>query len=251
MRIGAFTVRSVRSLGLTAPALFRAATATAARAPDGVVGLATRLLWIEDDGGAILVDTGPGDLENALKGAGLEPGAVHTVVLTHFHADHSGGWIEWDEARRRGIRVIASERALESLRESAGNGEAAAQELLDSLKGSSLLPVESAGRRIQPGIRCEIFDGHTPGMVGVRVEGAAANLLAPADLLPTVSQLRIGGSERHDADPALVDREKRAFIEEAQRLDAWVFLYHDPRHAAIRIGGTPDRPFVREGMPKL
>ena len=49
---------------------------------------------IEDAGGAALVDPGPSTcldtLRAALRGQGIAPGDVRTILLTHIHLDHAG-----------------------------------------------------------------------------------------------------------------------------------------------------------------
>lgn len=66
---------------------------------------------IVDKDGAALVDPGlpgPGTwraLKKRLKSAGLRVGNVHTVIVTHSHADHFGGAVRL--AREAGARVIA------------------------------------------------------------------------------------------------------------------------------------------------
>ena len=43
-----------------------------------------------DDGGAFLLDCGASSLV-AMKKTGIDRGAIDTILLTHFHADHFGG----------------------------------------------------------------------------------------------------------------------------------------------------------------
>jgi Metal-dependent hydrolases of the beta-lactamase superfamily II len=50
-------------------------------------------LWIEADGRNILFDTGQGGvLENNARELGVELEKTESVVLSHGHYDHTGGW---------------------------------------------------------------------------------------------------------------------------------------------------------------
>lgn len=247
MRIGAFKLRSIRSPGITVPAAARPSVTRAPAEHGGGIDLVTRPLLIEGDREKLLVDAGPRSLEESLNRAGVDPRAIDMVVLTHLHADHAGGFWRRDRTRWGDVRVVVSQQALDLQRQAAEEGSTAAMELLASIEGI-VEPLAGSCGNFAPGIGWGITHGHTPGMLTLRIEGPEGILIAAADLLPTVSHLRLGGSDLHDVDPALFDIEKRALIEEAVRLNGWIFLYHDTRRAAIRIGGTPDRPFVREEM---
>jgi glyoxylase-like metal-dependent hydrolase (beta-lactamase superfamily II) len=81
---------------------------------DGVfevpIGYVNVHLVVTDDG-VVLVDTGlpgrSGKIGQALHGMGRRIGEVRTVLLTHHHADHTGGLAE--VRRRSGARVVAHE----------------------------------------------------------------------------------------------------------------------------------------------
>lgn len=79
---------------------------------DGVfevsIGFVHAHLVVVDDG-VVLVDTGlPGradKIEQALQETRRKVGDVHTILLTHWHADHTGGAAEL--RRRSGARLVA------------------------------------------------------------------------------------------------------------------------------------------------
>ncbi len=72
------------------------------------IGFVNAHLVVVDDG-VVLVDTGlPGrsaKVEQALHEAGRKIGQVHTILLTHWHADHVGGAAHL--RRLSGARVVA------------------------------------------------------------------------------------------------------------------------------------------------
>ena len=144
----------------------------AARTADGGWWLRFRSFAIRyADGPVTLVDAGigpadapakswapvPGRLPDELAAAGIEPGDVTTIVLTHLHSDHIGwampattpftvGARGRAEGRRRGVRVGAGGRPAPAV---ARRGTAGA--------GLALTPTSAPGVRVVP------TPGHTPG----------------------------------------------------------------------------------------
>jgi len=266
MRIAEYEIRSIvtGSLRLRTQAS-RGAGPFSLVDPHGRVEVVTRALLITGPGGNFVIDAGPGvrytaveretwgivnavDLAGGLRRAGVDPDSIDLLVLTHLHPDHAGGaFVEDGEAIRpalRRARVFLQESNLSLARR---GGE------LDGYRSSEVVGFDGCDgilldgpAEIAPGIRAFVTDGHTTGMQGIVIEGEGECLIAAADLFPTVSHLRLSGSCEHDRDPQRLDRERLDLFEEALTRDAWLFVYHDPRHVAIRLGGTPERPCVRE-----
>ena len=82
------------------------------------LGIVNAFLLTEDRG-VTLIDTGlPGRSERiveALHEIGHEPAAVHTIVITHLHADHTGGLASLRE--RTGATVVAHPIDAEAIRQ--------------------------------------------------------------------------------------------------------------------------------------
>jgi glyoxylase-like metal-dependent hydrolase (beta-lactamase superfamily II) len=215
---------------------------------EGRIPLVTRALLLEGPAGRVLFDPGtasePGSAEDL---AAWNP--AH-VVLSHLHADHAGGAFraaaERAEPAFPRARLHLQRRHAEEARRALDAGEAGFRRReIDGLDAAGAIEADGEGE-ILPGVEAFVSEGHVPGMQGLRIGGAGSRLLAPADLLPTLAHLRLPGSGEYDADGAAIEREKRRLIEEALREDAWIFLFHDPRHVAVRIGGSVERPIVRE-----
>lgn len=68
---------------------------------------------VPDEAGYSLVECGPYSTHEALlaglRGAGIEPGEVHSLLLTHIHFDHAGAAWWW---ARQGTRVYVHPRGL-------------------------------------------------------------------------------------------------------------------------------------------
>ena len=70
------------------------------------VKLDLNVLYLEKGDHKILLDTGAGDyfgptggrLINNLKSAGIEPGQITDIVVTHIHKDHTGGIVDKEGA---------------------------------------------------------------------------------------------------------------------------------------------------------
>jgi glyoxylase-like metal-dependent hydrolase (beta-lactamase superfamily II) len=222
---------------------------------EGRIPLVARSLVLEGPAGRVLFDPGPGGTYGEPDDGAAPPvapeGPVDHVVLSHLHADHAAGAFADRGGRLErafpGARIhVQTSNAEAAARAVAARGGEAyrAREIVGLLAGP--WTAHDGEGVILPGIEVFRSDGHTIGMQGLRLRGEEACLMAPADLLPTVSHLRLTGSGEYDRDPGLLARERRELIEEALRTDAWVFLFHDPRHVAVRLGGTSEKPFVRE-----
>lgn len=238
MQLGRHDLRSITAARFRLPP-------QAGKAHD--VELVARLLFIDGPGGRTLVDAGPGPagaLRTVLARERIDPDTIDRLILTHLHWDHAGG------APINGTPTLIQASAIEAARieagaesESLGHWERAAD--LGRLLGGNV-HVLDGGAEILPGLRVTISHGHTPGMQIVWLEDGGETLIASGDLIPTLSHLRLAGSGEYDADPGLIEDEKRNLIEEAMRRRAWIFLYHDVRHVAVRLGGTPERPVAVE-----
>lgn len=186
-------------------AFLRSSSVLGLLAPSRPVEFPVLAYAIEHPDGLVLVDTGmdvppprvqrslrriapepsiaPGqDIASGLRGRGLDPGAVTTVVVTHLDWDHVGGVGAFPRARvlvhrlemafagtRLGRMRVQPERWPESF----------APELVD-LDGPPLGPF-AASRTVVDGISLVPLPGHSPGQAGVVVEDDGPPLLLCAD----------------------------------------------------------------------
>ena len=258
MQIGRFRLRSIPA-GTWYPAADARPAGPFSRVDEqGRIELVVRLLLVEAPGERILFEAGlPADLDEArrreygvgaaiplperLLAEGIDPGTIDRLVLSHLHLDHAGGaFIREGGTVRAALpraRILVQAESLRAAREAMKAGEPAGpvrREEIDGLDSVGSIRLDGA-TTLQPGLEIRLFGGHTPGMQGLVVGQGGETLIAPSDLLPTISHLRIPG-------PAA----RSELIETALSTRAWIFLYHDPRHVAVRLGGASDRPTVRE-----
>ncbi|GAA4055649.1 MBL fold metallo-hydrolase [Nonomuraea soli] len=153
-----------------------------------------------DEGHVTLVDTGigpasdwapaPGHLLSELAAAGVEPGDVDTVIITHMHSDHYGGTVIDGKPVFRNARHIVQAADPNPL-----------GELMTTVDGDA---------EVAPGVWVRHTPGHTPGhqIVETGEFTLAADILHhPVQLAdPTIRYV-------HDHDADLASRARIALVE--------------------------------------
>lgn len=214
------------------------------------IRLAMRCLLLEGHGVRALVDVGAGEkwsqkladifafepeptLEQSLAQAGLAPGDITHVILTHLHFDHAGG-----ATRRDGDRLVprlpnaryAVQRAnLDNARHPNPRERASyLPENFEPLVEAGVLDLWEGARQPWPGVEMIPAQGHTRGQQLVRVSGGGESLYYVADLVPTSSHVRVPFVMGYDVAAIETMAEKRELLGRAAGEGAWVVLEHDP-----------------------
>ncbi|MGK9172020.1 MBL fold metallo-hydrolase [Yokenella regensburgei] len=157
--------------------------------------------YVIDDGKTrILVDTGAGDLfgqngghllEN-LEAAGYPPQSIDAVLLTHIHADHSGGVSRSGKPAFPNAQVYVDKRDADFWLTPANVNKVGASEAHTFAQSEQTLrPVINAGRlktflapaTLFSGIQAESTAGHTPGSVLYRVESEGQTMVLWGDII--------------------------------------------------------------------
>ncbi len=153
---------------------------------------------IQGNGATILIDTGAGNgmvptaghLQAGLAAAGVTPGDVDAVLMTHMHPDHTGGL-----ASPAGTAVFPKAELVIPQGEadfwlSEANAAAAPDDRKASFAGAqaAVAPYRSrlrlfSGTDVAPGIQAHPLPGHTPGHMGYLVASGDAALLIWGDVL--------------------------------------------------------------------
>jgi glyoxylase-like metal-dependent hydrolase (beta-lactamase superfamily II) len=199
-----------------------------------------------------------GLLPQSLAAAGVRPEEVDIVINTHLHFDHCG----WNTTLDAAGRVIPT---FPNAHHFAHRGEVEHGHLqLDRDRVSYISAnydplVESGqmtllddasigtGQEICPGVRVELFPGHTAHMMGVHLEPPRAIESRPSgssptphacyigDLLPTTHHLDVTWVMGYDLDPLRCIEERKRFYSRAIPEQWTVFFTHDHDTPMARV----------------
>lgn len=180
--------------------------------PEDNIDFAMNALLVEEGDRKILIDAGFGHFLGssfgrhalALANAGVSPGDIDTVIITHGHADHFAGLVDPNlKLRFPNAQIIwnAAEWAYWTSDQAVADVRASAQpEAFKDLFISTtqaVLPVAapnveqldvSVEREVAPGILLLPAPGHTPGSIVVLIESGGEQLLYASDTTLLVKQ---------------------------------------------------------------
>lgn len=173
----------------------------AAGAPVDQVTLSVNALLVRTGRQLVLIDTGLGPryhgaLLGSLKVAGVSPGEVTDVLITHPHPDHTGGL--FDAQGRLAFpkaRIHMASAAWAWMKQKATPA-------LVGIVAAHIRTFEP-GARVAPGIRSVALPGHTPGHCGYEITSGHSRLMDIGDLAHSsiVSLARPQWAIEFDNDP--------------------------------------------------
>ena len=184
--------------------------------------------------GTLLVDTGigttvspawfgaDGALLAVLSSAGVSPGEIDTVAISHVHDDHIGGTVDHD-----GKPIFESARHLvqradwEWQRRKAAEDEAGEEDrpiwetLLVPLEEAGLVEIVDGDVELTDLVRLRLLPGHTPGHQVVEVRSEGSRFIVTADAFNHPAQLEHPEwPSGPDNDHALAETSRRRLVED-------------------------------------
>jgi glyoxylase-like metal-dependent hydrolase (beta-lactamase superfamily II) len=221
--------------------------------PDNTLTQALNCLLVETPAGRVLVETGIGERMDerhrahrgvrgkpilpSLREAGVDPGSIDVVALSHLHFDHAGGLLTADGGRAFPRARIAAQ-ALEWEFALGSNSRLMASYEQDELRlaESWARPASPDGDgELIPGVQVRRTGGHSGGHQAVLVRGGERTVAFVGDLCMRPWSANPRWVTTFDDFPLTsVDVKERLFREAAA--EGWtIVLSHEPRRPVGHI----------------
>ncbi len=217
-----------------------AAVLAAAGAPTDTVRVSVNALLVKLPGHVVLIDSGLGipasQLMPSLTAAGVKPGDVTDVLITHSHGDHVGGLMTTDGTQafpNAKVRMSAAEWTF--LQANTG-----AAKLVAAI--TPQVATFTPGTVVVPGITAMSIRGHTPGHVAYEIVSGKARLLDIGDTAHStiVSLAKPDWAMGFDSDKAVGKVSRRAELTRLAASHEMIFAPHFPYPGVGTIAAKGD-----------
>lgn len=222
----------------------------AAGAPADKITLSVSALLVRTGRRVLLIDTGLGPryhgaLLGSLKLAGVSPGDVTDVLITHPHPDHIGGLFD----ARGGLAFPNA-----TIRMTSAAWAWMKQKATPALVGTVAAHIQTfePGASVVPGIRSVALPGHTPGHSGYEIAYGNSRLIDIGDLAHSsiVSLARPQWAIAFDDDQVLARQTRLKTLADLARSGERVFAPHFPFPGVGHIVAAGQGFAWKPGMPQ-
>ena len=201
-----------------------------------LVDTGSRLMLV-DTGAGDLFDSTVGYLNAALFAAGVRPEQISDVLLTHIHADHSGGLINGKARAFPNATLHVAKRETDFWLNPANFvGASQANQRRAGEAHQKVDPYIEAGRlqtfegdaELFPGLRALAAPGHTPGHTIYVLESQGQKLMFCGDIMHA-APVQFPDPDvtiAFDIDPKMAATTRKKFLREAAAQGYWVALDH-------------------------
>lgn len=225
------------------------------------IQLAARCLLIRGEGKTILVDNGNGNkwsdkikdiyhldnsqysLERSLANAGIVPGEVTDVILTHLHFDHAGGSTKivngvLEPTFPNATHYVQKAHWEQSQHPTDRDRASFMKDDYMLLYERGMLKFVEGEQEILPGISVLVCNGHTTAQQLPLISDGKSTLLFLCDLVPTTSHIPFPYIMGYDLRPLVTLEEKKRILPQAEKEGWLLFFEHDPEIVAVTLRKT-------------
>ncbi|MFV0296893.1 MAG: MBL fold metallo-hydrolase, partial [Hyphomicrobiaceae bacterium] len=178
-----------------------------------------KLALVETGCGTLMANTA-GQLRNNLAAAGVDPGSIDSVLLTHMHPDHSAGLMDMDTGKKNfpNAELVMHENEPRHWFDDGAMSKATDREkaMFFQAGRDQTEPYRKQWRLFQkgevlPGVTAMPFHGHTPGHTGYLISSGGESLLIWGDIvhIPEVQTARPEACMAFDTDTGQAEATRR------------------------------------------
>ena len=188
---------------------------------------------------------GDDTLEKSLAKHGYTSDDITDMILTHLHFDHCGGSIKYSDdktkfelAFKNATYWVSSQQYEWAIHPNRREGASYLKENILPIEQSGHLKLIEKETEIFPGLKLELFNGHTDGQIIPVIKTNGKTLAFMADLLPSTAHIPMPWIMAYDTKPLITFKDKERFYKEALEGDYILFFEHDIYHECCTIQQT-------------